>query len=246
MRRRLAGPSALAILVVSLATATSAMQLTIGAGSSLDLGTNEVRLGCGDLAVAGTLFVGIAGVSQARDFSIDPGGIVNAGLGKLEVAGDWSNAGTFNAGTSTVRLLDGCERSSAVVSGNTDFADLLILTGTGKLYRFASGSTQTVIGTLTMLGAPGNLLRIRSTGEAGVAFFDLRGLQSVDYVDVENNVVTGGNGELGPNSVKGPNTGGWSLAGAVVPGLGALGLTLLVLALVAGSRRILRRTTAPA
>jgi hypothetical protein len=62
------------------------------------------------------------------------------------VAGDWDNAGTFNAGTSTVQLVDGCGLASATISGDTTFANLDMTTTSGFLYSFTSGSTQTVTG----------------------------------------------------------------------------------------------------
>ena len=60
---------------------------------------------------------GTAGFSQARNVTIHPSGLVNGNSATLEVAGDWDNAGTFNAGTSTVQLMDGCGLLSAVVPG---------------------------------------------------------------------------------------------------------------------------------
>ncbi len=73
--------------------------------------------------------------------TIDPAGVVNGNSATLEVAGDWDNAGTFNAGTSTVALVDGCGLASAVVAGDTTFANLEMMTTTGFLYSFMAGST---------------------------------------------------------------------------------------------------------
>ncbi len=97
---------------LTLATGASAAQLTVGAGASVDLGTGSLDLGCADLTVGGTLSAGTSGFSQARDVTIDPSGLVNGNSATLEVAGDWDNSGTFNAGTSTVKMVDGCSLST--------------------------------------------------------------------------------------------------------------------------------------
>jgi hypothetical protein len=232
--------AAAALLVA--ATGASAAQLTVGSGASIDLGTGSLDLGCADLTVGGTLSAGTAGFAQARDVTIDPSGLVNGNSATLEVAGDWDNAGTFNAGTSTVQLVDGCGLASAVIAGDTTFANLEMTTASGFLYSFVSGSTQTVTSSLTLLGDTGNLLTIRSTLAGSEAFLNVQGSGSGDFVDVQDNDATAGNAiTLGPNSVKGSNTPGW-LAAALVPVFGALGLALLALSLLwSGLRALVTR-----
>jgi hypothetical protein len=236
-RRTLAALAALSAL--GHAAPAPAAQVAVGSGSSLDLGTGSLDLGCADLTVGGTLSAGTAGFGQARDVTIDPTGVVNGDSATLAVAGDWDNAGTFNAGTSTVQLVDGCGLLSAVIAGDTTFANLDLTTTSGKLYTFTSGSTQTVTNSLTLLGATGNLLTLRSTVGGSAAFLDLQGTGGGDFVDVQDIDATAGNPiSLGPNSVKGPNTPGW-LAAALVPVFGALGLALLALSLVWSGLRAL-------
>jgi hypothetical protein len=190
--------------------------------------------------VGGTLSAGRVGLAQARDVSIDPSGLVNGNSATLEVAGDWDNAGTFNAGTSTVQMVDGCGLLSAVVAGDTTFAHLEMTTTSGFLYSFVFGSTQTVTGSLTLLGAAANLLAIRSTLNGSEAFLNVQGSSSADFVDVEDNDATAGNPiSLGPNSAKGSNSPGWNFA-LVIPALGILGLTLLAALLLGAGRRALQ------
>ena len=237
MRRAPFGIVATALL--AFATAASAGQFTVGTGAIVDLGTGSLDLGCADLTVAGTLSAGTAGFAQARDVTIDPAGLVNGNSATLALAGDWDNSGTFNAGISTVRLVDGCGLASAVIAGDTSFANLDMTTTSGFLYNFVSGSTQTVTGALSLEGAAANLLTIRSTLNGSEAFLNVQGTSSADFVDVQDNDATGGNAiALGPNSVQGSNTPGW-LAGVLVPALGALGLALLGLSLLWSGRRAL-------
>jgi len=235
--RRLA-PAA-AALVLLVATPSAASVVTVGSSASLDLGTGSLDLGCADLTVAGTLSAGTAGFTQARNVTIDPTGLVNGNSATLAVAGDWDNAGTFNAGTSTVQLVDDCSLASATISGDTTFANLEMTTTSGFLYSFTAGSTQTVTGALALQGAAANLLTIRSTLDGSEAFLNVQGSSSGDFVDVQDNDATGGNAiTLGANSVKGSNTPGW-LTGVLVPALGALGLALLGLSLLWSGRRAL-------
>ncbi len=100
MRRMIFAAAALLVA----ATGASAGQLSVGSGASVDLSTGNLDLGCADLSVTGTLSAGTSGFTQARDVTIDPSGLLNGESATLEVAGDWDNAGTFNAGTSTVQM----------------------------------------------------------------------------------------------------------------------------------------------
>jgi len=238
MRRTSLGVVAAALL--TLTTGASASQLTVGSGATLDLGTGNLDLGCADLTIAGTLSAGTAGFAQARDVTIDPTGLVNGDSAMLQVAGDWDNSGAFNAGTSTVQLVDGCGLTSAVIAGDTTFANLDMTTSSGKLYSFTSGSTQTVTTSLTLMGEDsGDQLKIRSTLAGSEAFLDLQGAsQSAAHVDVQDNHAIGAPLELLGASIKRANTLGW--LNLAVPALSLLGLVGLGAILVASGRRALR------
>ena len=183
--RRAALAATTALLAIT--TGASAGQLTVGSGASLDLGTGSLDLGCADLTVTGTMAAGTAGFTQARDVTIDPSGLLNGNSATLQVAGDWDNAGTFNAGTSTVQLVDGCGLLSATIAGDSTFANLAMTTATGKLLTFTAGSTQTVTGGLTVAGASGDRLTVRSSVDGDEAFLDAQGSVSAAFVDVKDN-----------------------------------------------------------
>ena len=231
-RRRLGSFSA--ATVFWLTTVASAAQLTVGAGSSMDLGSGSLGLGCADLVVAGTLAAGTDGIASAGNVTIDSGGVLNGESATLEVTGDWNNAGTFVAGTSSVQLADGCGLSSAVITGDSAFHELVMTTSTGKLYSFAAGSTQTVTQSLSIVGAAGNLLAIRSTVDGEAAFIDLQGSASTDYVDVKDNHAIGNVIPLGATSVNSGNTLKWWVF--PIPALPVAGVALLIVGLMwAGS-----------
>src|SRR5450755_2139919 len=76
-------------------------------GAVVSLGSGNVDLGCTDVTNAGTLDIG-AGSLATRNLAIPVGGVFNANQGSTAVAGNFSDNGMFNAGTSVVRFVDGC------------------------------------------------------------------------------------------------------------------------------------------
>ena len=215
--RRLAAGWALAALLLLVHSPASAASFSVGAGSSFGLGSATFDLGCGDLVVAGTFGVGSGSVEQARDVSIALGGTLNGETGTINVTGDWDNGagGNFNAGTGSVQFVDGCGRSTATVTGSTTFSTVSFTTATGKGYLFETGSIQTIDVSLTLLGAEGNLLVLRSTSPGNEATLNLQGTASVDFVDVEDIHASPNPITLGPNSVVGTNTLSLSLCGDI-------------------------------
>jgi hypothetical protein len=227
MRRlREGGRGTAAAVVLFAASLASAADLTLETGASITLTGADLDLAGGDLAVSGTFDAGTGLVEQVRDLSILSGGALNGESATIQICGDWSNAGTFSAGTSSVSFLDGCGRSSVAISGDTTFFDLEMTTTSGKVYALASGSTQTVSDFLTLSGAPGNRLELQSTTPGSEALIDLQGGQSVSYVNVQDNHAIGNPIGLGADSSSLGNTLGWILV--AVPSVTTLGLALLV------------------
>jgi hypothetical protein len=216
-------------------------QLIVGNGSTIYLGSGTLCLGCADLVVAGTLNAGSGVLSSAAGANIQSGGMLDWQSGALYVAGDWTNSGTFSAGTSTVNFVDGCGRTGATISGDSSFFDLDMTTSTGKLVAFAAGSTTTFTDYLTLAGAPGNRLQIRSTVEGSEAYLDLKGGQSVSLVDVKDRHAPGNPIEYGPDSSSLGNTDGWVFVDIPVPTLGPAALELLAALLMTASAFVIQR-----
>ncbi|HVN37470.1 MAG TPA: hypothetical protein VMW19_04765 [Myxococcota bacterium] len=211
--------------------------VTVGAGSSLDLGTGSLALGCADLDVLGTLTAGTVGFTQGRDVTVTPSGVMNGNSATLQLSGDWDNTGSFVPGTSSVRITDGCGLLSDVVNGSTTFHDFQLSSTSGKQVSFAAGSTQTVAGAFTVSGATGNLLKLRSSVGGTVAFVNVQGSGIANHVDIADISAAPGNDiPISGDSVKGPNTPGWVLVGAV-PLLPPLAAALLLGALLLIARR---------
>ena len=243
MRR--AAFAAAAAMLVSAATGASAAQLVVGTGASFDLGTGSLDLGCADLTVTGTLMAGSQGVDQARDVSIDPGGTLNAESATLEVTGDWSNSGTFSAGTSNVNFVDGCSRTMAEITGSTTFFDLAITTQTGKQYQLEAGATQTMQSITLTGGGIDDRVLIRSTVGGVKAFLDLQGSHKTRFVDVDDVGAVGNPITLPfpPNSLIGPNSTGMGFLS--IPTLSTWGVTALGLLLLTAMFLTIRRRALP-
>lgn len=209
------------LLSVTAARPAAASGLSVGAGSTVQLDNAVLALGCNDLL-------------------IEPAGTLQAQASTIRLAGNWTNHGTFEAGTGTVLLEDGCGAGAiASVSGSNTFFDLRVTTSTGKTVQLEAGTTQGVLDGLTLMGAPGNLLVIRSSMPGQRAFLDLAptASQLVDYVDVADNGATGQRLAPGPaaaaHSIDSGNTFGWFFSGGAIPTVSGIGVAALFLLLLA-------------
>lgn len=242
---RCAALLATAAILFVLEGGAMAGEFSVGAGASLDLGTGQLDLGGGDLSVGGTASAGSVAILGAQDVSIASGGVLNGDSATIQLCGDWSNAGTFNAGTSSVEFVDGCQ-SVATITGSSTFAGLSLSSTTGKQFDFGSGSTQTISGTLLLMGASGNRIVLRSTAGGSEAFLDVTGTSSADFVDVDDVHATGAPIVLMPgNSKSGSNAAGFVFVPAI-PLLTPVGVVLLVMGLAWTARRTLAGRRSPA
>lgn len=134
----------------------SGASLSIPAGGSMDLA-------CTDLNVQGSLSVTSGQINQATNVGIGGTGVVDGGTGTISVGGNWDNSGSFVAGTSTVVFQDGCSALPAQLTGNTTFYNLTLISSTGRSIVLPAGSHITVLGTLTIQGAPGVPIQLTSS-----------------------------------------------------------------------------------
>lgn len=218
---KLAALIGLGIVMVTSARAT--LGFTVGAGSTVSMGTGTLTLACDDLVIQAT-------------------GTLLGQQGTISLAGDWIQNGAFTPGTSTVVFVDGCIPNQSAISGNSAFHNLSGITSLGKELDFAAGSTQTIQNFLQLTGAAGNLLLVRSSSPGVAAFLNLLpgAGQLIDYVNVQDNHAVGQPIGPGPppdfNSVKLSNSNGWfELAGggpAPAPALSGFGLLIAALALL--------------
>lgn len=167
--------------------------INVTSGASMTLGGGTVDMGCTDATITGNFDIGSGIVQNARHFNI-AGGSVNAGSGQIQLAGDWSNSGTFTRGSSQVTIQDGCAISTSALTGDTGFHAFTASSASGKTLQAAAGSTQVFNSSLTLEGLVGDPLLIRSSVTGNQAFFSLvpDGTQNIYAVDVEDNNAIGG------------------------------------------------------
>lgn len=231
------------------AATAQAQSLTVPAGASLQVSGGRIDLAGGDAGIAGLLALGAGELRGVGALRIAAGGTADFGSGTATLTGDWENRGIFNAGSSRVELRDGASPSSAIL-GTSQFANLSLVSLTGKRYRFESGFTQRVAAQLQILGQ-GPALQVDVTVPGNLAYLNLLagGTQAIANVGVSDVYATGQH--LAPtltNQGGNGNAQGWfgSGGGVVTPPtpVPALGWPML-LVLAAGMWWVAARSRRP-
>lgn len=210
-RNRVGLAACLLAVVLAPSVAAAAPGLTIGDGASLDLGDGVVDLGCGDLDTDGELELGQGGVVGARHVTIAATGSLDGGSGTLRLAGDWTNAGSFEPDSGVVVFQDGCGVTTATLYGDNTFERLSLASTTGKRFEFEAGTTQTILDHPEILGDSAARLLLRSTVPGMEAFTDLQGSYTGDWIDVQDNHAIGVPIVLLAGSVSSGNSTGWTI-----------------------------------
>lgn len=162
--------SLLLYLCLTSVSISAKATMFVPAGGSLSLPAGaSIDLACGDLTVSGSLAVSTASITSIQHVAITTEGVLDAGGGTLSLTGDWSNAGQFLPGGSTVSLVDGCPPTTSQFLGNTTFNNLTIRSSTGRVVDLAGGSIITVLGVLEIIGVPGRPLRVTSSSGGRIA-----------------------------------------------------------------------------
>lgn len=233
--------AALAGLLISL---PSFADMDVPAGTSSSTSGGVFDLACSDLLVAGTFSVDNGQVINVRNVVIQPGGVINGNTGLISLSGNWSNSGSFAAGTGTVNFVDNptCATSSTI-SGNSAFWTVNFTSTLGKTYTFAAGSTQQVGSLLVILGTAALPIVFVSSTPGQMAFINLTGNQQISNVAVNWVAATGiwqaaGQTNRNPTGVA-PR---WFGDGEVIPTLGAGALALLALMMMLTGLWVRRRS----
>lgn len=136
--------------------------------SSTDAGVDTFTISSSSLTVRGS-------------FSITTG-TVAAGTSTLFIGGDWSNTGTFNAGSSTVNF----NGTNQTISGSSTFYHFTKTVTSSATLTFEQGMTQTILGTWTVSGTSSQLLALRSSSSGAQWRIDPQGTRSISYLDVKD------------------------------------------------------------
>ena len=169
--------------------------ISVGNGAAFDVGNGLVDVNCLDVETAGQFSLGGGMVSGVNLLSIESTGELNGDTGGLRFAGDWWNAGTFNAAQSSISMQDGCGTSESLMLGDNGFYNFSASTSTGKTFTIEAGSEQDFANELSLQGGvPNQRLKIRSSVNGQVVHFNLAapGVQQINAVDVKDNDASAG------------------------------------------------------
>ena len=160
----------LVLLSSMLLHAVAFAQVNIPPGGTTSIPPGgTMSLPCTSINVQGNLNVNSGQVNTAGGVSIAAGGTIDGGSGTINNSGYWINSGTFIAGTGTVVFSGACTAAQIVISGNTVFNNLTILSTTGGTFVIPAGSNITVNGVLTIQGSNGQPVNlISSSGQTAI------------------------------------------------------------------------------
>lgn len=172
--------------------APAAAQVVIPPGSVLDAPSGSITdLSCSTVDMQGTLNLG-GTLSVDSDVTFGSSAIVSGSNGIISVGGNLSATGPIDTGNNTVVLRDGCIGNTSQISGNFVFQNLTLSSTTGRTFVIPAGVNITVLGTLTLQGAPGQNIQLVSSG-GGTAVINLGPGATVN----RNNATVNGGVQIG-------------------------------------------------
>lgn len=121
-------------------------------------------------------------------------------------------AGSFAATSGTVIMAGSNAANNITGGGSVTFYNLTKIAPNGDKFEIREGITVTVLGTLTLQGGPGGLLRLQPNTPPGLTWYlDVRGATNVAYVDVANSDASIGESIVACDSVDSGGNSGWDI-----------------------------------
>lgn len=227
---------------------TYAATIEIGSGSTVDFGSAIVENPSHSLINSGTANF-TDSVTTLLNFSNTNNATATANNANISIISDWSNDGSFAAGSSSVNFIDGGPNQSKI-SGETRFNILTVVSNAGKILELQAQRQQVVMQHLQLTGVGGNLLTIISDTPGTQAMLALslpnNATQLIDYVDVTDNygtsqIIAPGSPES-YNSVQGSNVRGWfgTPLAFPIPSLNLMSLLIITTLLILLASKKLR------
>jgi hypothetical protein len=228
---------------VSLSSNFAADSLTVETGDTFTTNGYNVDIGTGGITINGTL-----------DATNGAGG-----NSAITCEGNWTNSGTFTATNSTVTF-DGTGTQD-ITSGGSPFNTIEITNSTSDVtflddltatnftsntgsvaMKFTAGDDYTITN-LTLNGAPGNRITLRSTILGSWWYLNVSGAQSLSYVDVSDSNASGGDPVVCSNECIGLNENNDNWVGLLVsiPTMTEWGMIIFMVLAGLGAIYYLRR-----
>ncbi len=174
-------------LVFSLVSSPALANLKIPAGASVQTNGGTITLGGSSLDLGGTLDVGSGQIVGIASLMAQAGSLLAGGSGLIELSGDWSILGTFDAGTGSVRFIDAVSSTSSL-RGSNAFHALSLISAIGKHIVLEPGNIQRISQLLEIQGTAAQPIQIERQPGGAVANVDLAqsGSQTISHVGVSN------------------------------------------------------------
>ncbi len=161
----------------------------LNTGSTVDYSLNGTQTVLGTLpyynlsvSTGGTKTLG-GNATTTHNITIGSGATFSLGSSVANVGGDWTNNGSFNAGTGEVILYGS---ATSTVTGATTFYDFTVTNGTAKEVDFSPSGIINVTRFFTIDGHSGSLIKLRSTSDGSRWHFHPTGVANVNYADVKD------------------------------------------------------------
>ena len=115
-----------------------------------------------------------------NDFTVASGGTATSSVGTVYVAGNWTNDGIFNNNGGTVEF---DTTATSTITGENVWNNFSASTS-DKVLLFATSTTQTIDGVLTITGTSGNEVQIKSNQASTTWLINHQGTESVNFASV--------------------------------------------------------------
>ncbi|MFC1570730.1 beta strand repeat-containing protein, partial [Candidatus Omnitrophota bacterium] len=142
------------------------MSTTVEGDWTIESGTVDMT---GDVDVTGSVIIEADGTLNSNEYNVT-------------LAGNWDNSGAFDGGTGEI-VLNGTNQS---ILGETTFNNLTKTVTTADILMFENTKTQTIANVLTLQGASGELLSLRSDQDGTQWNIDPQGTRTVEYLDIKD------------------------------------------------------------
>lgn len=207
VRHRLIFIMLLAIALLAGTASSALANFTVDAGETYTMAAGETLTVDGNLTIASTSILDSSATS-----------------GTISLTGDWTNNGTFIAGTSSTVVFGGTSGQNVLGSAGTTFFNLTATTvtaGAARTLGFEAGRTQVAGGLATLQGAAGRVLSLRTVTSAALlrtgdpkSVLDFTGTTALDYLDLRDIEASSGNAAITlpvspTNSLNSGNTTNW-------------------------------------
>jgi hypothetical protein len=175
------------MMLYCLLGSVASASMSIPSGASLQLNGGALSLGESSLSLGGTLAVDSGQLVGVTDLTTLAGSALSAASGLIELSGNWSVPGAFNAGMGAVNFIDGSSGVSSIHGSNAFFV-LSLISAAGKHIVLDPGGIQQITQQLEIQGTAAQPIQIERLPDGDIGQMNLLagGIQLISHVGVSN------------------------------------------------------------